>query len=112
MRATVSADLLATIFSPYSPLHDGAVLVRGEEIVGRRLHPAAHAESARATARSARGTARRSDSPRRPTRWCWSCPEESAIVSLARAGALQRGLTPEQVRAALRAADGDEPQRG
>ena len=34
MRATVSADLLATIFSPYSPLHDGAVLVRGDQIVG------------------------------------------------------------------------------
>ena len=34
MRANVSADLLATIFSPYSPLHDGAVLVRGDEIVG------------------------------------------------------------------------------
>ena len=44
MRATVSADLLATIFSPYSPLHDGAVLVRGDEIVGRRVHSAAHAE--------------------------------------------------------------------
>ena len=34
LHATVSADLLATIFSPYSPLHDGAVLVRGDEIVG------------------------------------------------------------------------------
>ena len=33
MRATVSADLLATIFTPYSPLHDGAVLIRGDQIV-------------------------------------------------------------------------------
>jgi diadenylate cyclase len=33
MEAKVSADLLATIFTPYSPLHDGAVLVRGDTIV-------------------------------------------------------------------------------
>jgi diadenylate cyclase len=34
MQAKVSADLLATIFTPYSPLHDGAVIVRGDTIVG------------------------------------------------------------------------------
>jgi diadenylate cyclase len=33
MQAKVSADLLATIFTPYTPLHDGAVLVRGDTIV-------------------------------------------------------------------------------
>lgn len=31
--APVSPELLATIFTPYSPLHDGAVIVRGETIV-------------------------------------------------------------------------------
>jgi diadenylate cyclase len=34
MHAKVSADLLATIFTPYSPLHDGAVIIRGDMIVG------------------------------------------------------------------------------
>src|SRR5256885_5177693 len=34
MEARVSADLLTTIFTPYSPLHDGAVLVRGDRIIG------------------------------------------------------------------------------
>jgi diadenylate cyclase len=34
MQAKVSADLLATIFTPYSPLHDGAVIIRGDMIVG------------------------------------------------------------------------------
>src|SRR3989442_10636114 len=34
MEAKVSADLLTTIFTPYSPLHDGAVLVRGDRIIG------------------------------------------------------------------------------
>ncbi len=32
-EADVSADLLTTIFTPYSPLHDGAVIVRGDKIV-------------------------------------------------------------------------------
>ncbi|HKK93739.1 MAG TPA: diadenylate cyclase, partial [Longimicrobiales bacterium] len=29
--ARVSADMLTTIFTPYSPLHDGAVLIRGDQ---------------------------------------------------------------------------------
>ncbi|HJQ21151.1 MAG TPA: diadenylate cyclase CdaA [Gemmatimonadaceae bacterium] len=34
LQARVSADLLVTIFTPYSPLHDGAVIVRGDTIIG------------------------------------------------------------------------------
>jgi diadenylate cyclase len=30
--ARVSADMLTTIFTPYSPLHDGAVLIAGDQI--------------------------------------------------------------------------------
>lgn len=33
MEAKVSADLLLTVFTPYSPLHDGAVIVRGDLII-------------------------------------------------------------------------------
>jgi len=33
MQAKVSADLMTTIFTPYSPLHDGAVIIRGDTIV-------------------------------------------------------------------------------
>ncbi len=33
IRARVSAEMLATIFTPYSPLHDGAVIVVGDEII-------------------------------------------------------------------------------
>ncbi len=32
VEAEVSADMLATIFTPYSPLHDGAVLISGRRI--------------------------------------------------------------------------------
>ena len=34
MQAKLSADLITTIFTPYSPLHDGALLVRGDSIIG------------------------------------------------------------------------------
>jgi diadenylate cyclase len=33
LQARVSASLLSTIFTPYSPLHDGAVIIRGDMIV-------------------------------------------------------------------------------
>lgn len=33
LNSTVSAELLQTIFTPYTPLHDGAVVVRGDQIV-------------------------------------------------------------------------------
>jgi len=33
LHARVSAALLSTIFTPYSPLHDGAVIVRGDMII-------------------------------------------------------------------------------
>lgn len=33
LHARVSAPLLNTIFSPYSPIHDGAVIIRGDMIV-------------------------------------------------------------------------------
>jgi diadenylate cyclase len=33
IRARVSSEMLATIFTPYSPLHDGAVVIVGDEII-------------------------------------------------------------------------------
>jgi diadenylate cyclase len=100
MRATVSADLLATIFSPYSPLHDGAVLVRGEEIVGAGCilpltqNPVGD-RSLGTRHRAALGLSEETDA------LVLVVSEETAIVSLARAGALQRGLSSEQISAVL-----------
>ena len=106
MRATVSADLLATIFSPYSPLHDGAVLVRGDEIVGAACilpltqNPVGD-RSLGTRHRAAIGLSEETDA------LVLVVSEESAQVSLARAGLLHRPLTPAQVVALLtgRAAD-------
>lgn len=33
MNAAVSQELLQTIFTPYTPLHDGAVVIKGDQIV-------------------------------------------------------------------------------
>jgi diadenylate cyclase len=33
LNSSVSVELLQTIFTPYTPLHDGAVIVRGDQIV-------------------------------------------------------------------------------
>jgi diadenylate cyclase len=100
MRAAVSADLLATIFSPYSPLHDGAVLVRGDEIVGAGCilpltqNPVSD-RSLGTRHRAALGLSEETDA------LVFVVSEETANVSLATRGALQRGLTAEQVSAVL-----------
>ena len=100
MRATVSADLLATIFSPYSPLHDGAVLVRGDEIVGAGCilpltqNPVSD-RSLGTRHRAALGLSEETDA------LVFVVSEETANVSLATRGTLQRGLTAEQVSAVL-----------
>ena len=100
MRATVSADLLATIFSPYSPLHDGAVLVWGDEIVGAGciLPLTQNPVSDRSLVtrhRAALGLSEETDA------LVFVISEETANVSLATRGTLQRGLTPDQVSALL-----------
>ena len=65
--AKVSAELLVTLFSPGSPLHDGAVIVREDTHRRRLVHPAAVVATRSRRSRSARGTAPRSGCPRRPT---------------------------------------------
>lgn len=100
MRATVSADLLATIFSPYSPLHDGAVLIRGDEIVGAGciLPLTQHVIADRSLGtrhRAALGLSEETDA------LVLVVSEETATVSVAQGGALQRHLTAEQVAALL-----------
>lgn len=97
MQARLSADLLATIFTPYSPLHDGAVIVRGDAIVGAGcilpLSQGAVGDRSLGTRhRAALGLSEETDAV------VIVVSEETAMVSVARNGTLETGLTALQVR--------------
>jgi diadenylate cyclase len=100
MRATVSADLLATIFTPYSPLHDGAVIIRGDQIVGAGCvlpltqFPVSD-RSLGTRHRAALGLSEEADAI------LIVVSEETSKISVAVRGMIRRGLTPDQVREAL-----------
>jgi diadenylate cyclase len=97
LEAKVSADLLTTIFTPYSPLHDGAVIIRGDTVIGAAcilpLSQLPIADRSLGTRhRAALGLAEETDA------LVIIVSEETAVVSLAADGQLDRGLTATQVR--------------
>jgi len=107
MEAKVSADLLATIFTPYSPLHDGAVIVRGDTIIAAGcilpLSQSVLADRSLGTRhRAALGLSDESDAV------VIVVSEETAAVSVADRGRLYRDLTPQELREML---SGSAPSR-
>lgn len=100
MRATVSNDLISTIFTPYSPLHDGAVIIRGDEIIGAGCvlpltqFPVTD-KSLGTRHRAALGLSEECDAI------VVVVSEETSRVSIAIGGLLHQGVTPEQVGEAL-----------
>jgi diadenylate cyclase len=97
MQAKVSADLLTTIFTPYSPLHDGAVILRGDTIIGAGcilpLSQAPLADRSLGTRhRAALGLSEETDAV------VIVVSEETSAVSVAMGGRLTRNLTAAQVR--------------
>jgi diadenylate cyclase len=97
MQAKVSADLLATIFTPYSPLHDGAVIIRGDTIIGAGcILPLSQIQINDRTLgtrhRAALGLTEETDA------LVVIVSEETSTISVSSGGRLQRGLTPSQVR--------------
>ncbi len=100
MIAAVSADLLTTIFTPYSPLHDGAVLIRGDQIVAAGCvlpltqFPVAD-KSLGTRHRAALGLSEETDAV------VVVVSEETSTVSVAHRGKLQRAVTPGELREIL-----------
>ena len=97
MQAKVSADLLATIFTPYSPLHDGAVIIRGDTIIGAGcILPLSQAtlvdRSLGTRHRAALGLSEETDAV------VIVVSEETSAISVAVGGRLWRSLTAPQVR--------------
>lgn len=108
MQAKVSADLLCTIFTPYSPLHDGAVLVRGDTIIAAGcILPLSQKSMIDRTLgtrhRAALGLSDEADS------LVIVVSEERSTISVAERGQLWLDLTPVEVREMLA---GRAPQRG
>lgn len=100
MQARVSADLLVTIFTPYSPLHDGAVVIRGDTIIGAGcilpLSQASALDRSLGTRhRAALGLAEETDA------LVVVVSEETSAMSLAAHARLWRNLTPQQLKSRI-----------
>jgi diadenylate cyclase len=100
--AGVSARLLMTVFFPGTPLHDGAVIVRGDRIIAAAcvlpLTQRDLADSSLGTRhRAAVGITEQNDAV------AIVVSEETGIVSLARAGRIARRLDAQRLRTILQA---------
>ncbi len=110
ISAQVSADLLTTIFTPYSPLHDGAVIIRSDQIVAAGCilpltqFPISD-KSLGTRHRAAIGLSEETDA------YVVVVSEETSQISLAHRGVLRRGLDVERLRARL-AAEREVPGEG
>ncbi len=100
MSARVSADLLTTIFTPYSPLHDGAVVIRGEQIIAAGVvlpltQFPVEDKSLGTRHRAALGLSDETDAV------VIVVSEETSKVSIAIRGLLNRGVSAPQIREVL-----------
>ena len=108
LQARVDADLLVSLFAPYGPLHDGAVLIDGDTIIaaGVILPLTQFPVSDRTLGtrhRAAIGLSEETDA------LVIVVSEETSRVSTAQRGVLQRDVGPDQLRAALRGGAPVEP---
>lgn len=102
LQAIVSADILTSIFHTQSPLHDGAVIIRGERIAAAgALLPLS--ESFRRTHKRPIGTRHRAALGLTETTDAIAVvvSEETGVISVAHMGQLQRHLTEDDLRAVL-----------
>lgn len=103
--AEVSPELLATIFSPYSPLHDGAVIIHQDRIASAaavvlRLSQSPLIDRGMGTRhRAAIGLSEETDA------LVVVISEETGQISLAHRGLLVRDLKPDELRRRLKAED-------
>ena len=100
VQAKVSSEMIATIFTPYSPLHDGAILISGDEITtaGAILpltQSSVRDRSLGTRHRAALGLSEETDA------LVIVVSEETAQVSVAQGGRLERGVDGERLREIL-----------
>jgi len=95
--ARVSAEMLTTIFTPYSPLHDGAVLISGDQIrtagvILPLTQSSVRDRSLGTRHRAALGLSEETDA------LVIVVSEETAQISLAVEGRLDRDIDPKRLR--------------
>ena len=99
MHGNVSEELLATIFFNKTPLHDGAVILRGDRVVAAGcILPVSHQAMSRVLGlrhRAALGLSEESDSV------VLVLSEESGEITLCRKGKMDRPLEIDSVRQKL-----------
>ena len=100
LSAKVSADLVTTIFTPYSPLHDGAMMVRGDTIVGAGcILPLTQFPVDDKTLgtrhRAALGLSEETDA------MVILISEETSVISVAHRGSLERGVSVTRLKELL-----------
>ncbi len=100
MNADLSAELLASLFAPGYPLHDGAVIVRADEIVAAGVMlPLAEREASLeqygTRHRAALGVTEQTDA------LAIVVSEESGSISLAQGGSIVRDLDEDELRQRL-----------
>jgi len=100
LQAKVSADLILSLFSPYGPLHDGAVIIQGDTIIAAGvILPLTQFPVQDRTLgtrhRAAIGLSEETDA------LVIVVSEESSIISIAQHGRLERRATAERLRHAL-----------
>jgi diadenylate cyclase len=100
LDATVTYDLLASVFQPGSPLHDGAVIVQGDRIAAAAcflplsVNPRLSKDLG-TRHRAALGLTEENDSV------AIVVSEETGTISLVLGGGIERGVTPERLRSRL-----------
>lgn len=99
--ADLSADLLVNIFFPNAPLHDGAVIVRGDRVLAAGCVLPLTEDNSRTTLgtrhRAAMGITELTDAA------CIAVSEETGLIFIARSGHLTPDANPERLRRFLTA---------
>ena len=101
LDAAISPELIRTIFTPYSALHDGALIIRGERLLAAGcILPLSDEQSLPSDLgtrhRAALGMAEETDAV------VVAVSEENGAISLAADGRFERGLRIEELRRRLR----------
>lgn len=109
VHARVSSEMIATIFTPYSPLHDGAILIRGDEIhTAGAILPLTQSNvpdrSLGTRHRAALGLSEETDAV------VIVVSEETSQISVAQGGRLERNVQPERIREILLGSSLPDPE--